>query len=159
MRTKRGKDPVQIQLIGRSRKLTQSATATSFLRGKIDGGLILWSTLFVWAITSTALFGLGYARSPHLQGSTNDPDFWFLIQGSVVQLLGLVISALLERKNGNLPVWRWVFPTGIAGVCSITAIPLYLVAPTEWSSFLSLAASSAQSFMVWQHFLSESASE
>lgn len=71
-----------------------------------------------------------------------------------MQLLGLLISALLEWKTGGLPKWRWVLPSAIAACCSIIAIPLYLILPTEWSSFLSLVAGATQSFMVLQYFLS-----
>jgi chromate transport protein ChrA len=136
---------------------TQPGTTTGLLGGKIDGAFILWSALFSCAVTSIAFFALGYANSPHLQGTTNDADFWFLIQATIMQLLGLIVSALLERKSGGLPKWRWALPTAIAGACSITAIPLYLVVPTEWSSFLSLVAGATQSFMVLQYFLSSSA--
>lgn len=152
-RTITHKEPVQTQ-IASSTKATQSDVTAGLLEGKIDGAFILWLALFGCAVTSTAFFALGYAHSLHLRGTTKDADFWFLIQATIMQLLGLVVSALLERKSGGLPKWRWVLPTAIAGACSITAIPLYLVVPTEWSSFLSLVAGATQSFMVLQHFLS-----
>lgn len=159
LKTMNSKGLVQVQATGRPRTTAQSAPGNKFLRGKINGAFVLWLTLFACAVTSTAFFALGYAHSPHRQGSINDPDFWFLVQSSIVQLLGLVVSARLEWKNVNLSKWRWVLPTVIAGVCSIMAIPCYLVAPTEWSSFLSLVAGSTQSFMVWQHLLSQNVSE
>jgi hypothetical protein len=147
------KKPIYIQLAG-STEANQSDITSGLLGGKTDGAFILWSTLFGCAVTCTVFFALGYAHSPHLQGTTNDADFWFLIQSTIVQLLGLVVSALIERKSGGLPKWRWALPTAIAGACSIIAIPLYLVVPTEWSSFLSLVAGATQSFMILQHFLS-----
>jgi hypothetical protein len=157
-RTRSDKDPIKTLLISSPGKAVQSAAATKSSRNRIDGAIILWSTFFGSAVTSVAFFALGYAHSPHIQGSTSDPDFWFLAQGCITQILGLAASALLEWKSGNLPKWRWVLPTGIAGLCSITAAPLYVVAPTEWSSFLALVASAAQSFMILQHFLSGSPS-
>lgn len=91
-------------------------------------------------VISIALFAIGYACSPYVKGTTNDADFWFLAQAAVMQCLGLCVSALLEEENGDTPLVRWAVPAAIAAICSFTAIPIYLVAPTEWSSFLSLTA-------------------
>jgi hypothetical protein len=121
-----------------------SKTATTF---------ILWLVVFSCAVAPAALFALGYSRSLHLPGTADDADFWFLIQATLVQVQGLVVSALLERKRGRLPRWRWAIPAVIAAICSIMAIPLYLSVPKEWSSFLSLVAGITQSFMILQLFL------
>lgn len=105
------------------------------------------------AIANIAFFALGYSRSSHVSGSTKDADFWFLAQASTTQFLGLTAFALLECKDDKLPKWRWALPTVIAGLCSIMATPLYVVAPTEWSTFLASAANSVQTFLILQHFL------
>jgi hypothetical protein len=104
-------------------------------------------------VAPAALFALGYSRSLHLQGTIDDADFWFLIQATLVQVQGLVVSALLGQKRGRLPRWRWAIPAAVAAVCSVMAIPLYLSVPKEWSSFLSLVAGTTQSFMILQLFL------
>ncbi|ORY15962.1 hypothetical protein BCR34DRAFT_143714 [Clohesyomyces aquaticus] len=143
----------QVEAASRLKKATQSESTAKTFVSKRDGAIILWSTFFGCAVTSTALFALGYAHSPHLQGSTHDADFWFLIQTTTMQLLGLGASALLGWNSGDIPKWRWALPTGIAGACSITAIPIYLVVPTEWSTFLSLVAGGTQSFLLLQQFL------
>jgi hypothetical protein len=104
-------------------------------------------------VAPAALFALGYSRSFHLQGTANDADFWFLIQATLMQVQGLVVSALLERKRGRLSKWRWAFLAAVAAACSIAAIPFYLTVPKEWSAFLSLVAGTTQSFMTLQLFL------
>jgi hypothetical protein len=145
--------PVQNQFARKSTKFTQSNTIAAKLGRIVDRTFLLCLILFSCIVTSTAMFALGYAHSPHLKGTINDADFWFLIQAAIMQLLGISVSALLERESGNLPKWRWVFPTAIAGTFSVIAVPLYLAVPTEWSSFLSLTAGATQSFMILQHFL------
>jgi hypothetical protein len=148
--TKRDDKLSQIQLASRPRKATEPDTTA---RSKIANAFILWLVFISCAVAPAALFALGYSRSLHLQGTANDADFWFLIQATLVQIQGLVVSALLERKRGRLPRWRWAIPAAIAGACSIVAIPLYLTVPKEWSSFLSLVAGTTQSFMILQLFL------
>lgn len=154
LRKRSDKELVQVQPASRSRKETEPGTTGGPRGVKIVSAFILWIAFFSCAVISIALFALGYGRSPHLQGTASDPDFWFLIQATFMQILGLVVSALLERNRGGLPTWRWGLPTAIAGACSIMAIPLYLTAPKEWSSFLSLVAGATQSFMTLQLFCS-----
>lgn len=120
---------------------------------KIAKTIILWLVVVSCAVAPAPLFALAYTRSLHLPGTANDADFWFLVQATLVQVQGLVVSALLERKRGRLPSWRWAIPAAIAGACSIGAIPFYLTVPREWSSFLSLVAGTTQSFMILQLFL------
>jgi hypothetical protein len=148
--TKRDDKSSRIQTAGRPRKATEPDKTTG---SKIANVFILWLVVFSCAVAPAALFALGYSRSLHLQGTANDADFWFLIQSTLVQVQALVVSALLERKRGRLPRWRWAIPAAIAAACSIVAIPLYLTVPKEWSSFLSLVAGTTQSFMVLQLFL------
>ncbi|KAH7416910.1 hypothetical protein BKA64DRAFT_656489 [Cadophora sp. MPI-SDFR-AT-0126] len=132
---------------------TQHAAAVQPAKDMKDHALILWLTYFCCAITSVGFYALGYSHSLHIAGSTNDPDFWFLMQGCVSQLLGLAASALLEWKSGGYQKWRWRLPMGIAVLCSVLATPLYVLVPTEWSSFLTFITSTTQSFILLQHFL------
>jgi hypothetical protein len=84
----------------------QSPTAISSLVNEMDGTLILWLTFLGSTVASVAFFAIGYAHSPHIQGSLNDPDFWFLAQCSVMQIMGLATTALLEWNSGSLSKWR-----------------------------------------------------
>lgn len=153
-RIKTGKESVRNPLSSMTAKTNQPFKITVILGRKVDGTFVLWLALFCGIFASVPLFVQGHALSPHEKGTTNDADFWFLKQASIMQLLGSIVSALLESRNGELPRWRWVLPSIIAAACSVTASPLYLLVPTEWSAFLSLIAGDTQSFMVLQHFLS-----
>jgi hypothetical protein len=126
---------------------------TERYKSRVSDTLNISLMSLVSAITNIAFFALGYSRSPHVPGSTKDADFWFLAQASTTQFLGLTAFAFLECKRDKLPKWRWALPTGIAGLCSIMATPFYVVAPTEWSTFLASVASAVQTFMILQHFL------
>jgi hypothetical protein len=140
----------QIQIASTPRNATESDTTDG---SQIANVFIWWLVVVVCAVAPAALFALGYSRSPHLKGTANDADFCFLIQDTMMQVQGLVVSALLEQKRGCLPGWRWAIPATIAAACSILAIPLYLTVPKEWSSFLTLVAGTTQSFMMLQLFL------
>jgi hypothetical protein len=139
----------QTQIASRSSKATEPDTTAGSKAANIFI-FILWTGVITNALALPVFFTLGYSRSLHLQGTTNDADFYFLIQATLVQVQSLVNSALLERKRGHLPKWRWAIPAAIAAGCSTMAIPLYLTVPKEWSSFLSLVAGTIQSFMILQ---------
>jgi hypothetical protein len=144
---------VQVEYVGTERNGKQVTEPNTTAGSKMANAFILWLVVFSCAVAPAALFALGYSRSLHLQGTANDADFLFLIQATLVQVQGLVVSALLERKRSRLPRWRWAIPAAVATACSIVAIPLYLSVPKEWSTFLSLVAGTIQSFMILQLFL------
>jgi hypothetical protein len=120
----------------------------------MDNTVLLWWTLFICVVASTVFFAAGHARSPHKKGTTKDADFWFLAQSSTMQLLGIVVTALLEWRDGRISVTAWIGPATVAGICSVSAIPTYLILPTEWSSLLGAIAGGIQTFLVLQHFVS-----
>lgn len=141
---------MQTQLASGPRNATEPDTLAESKNAKV---FISWSAVVFCALLPIPLFSFGYSRSLHVQGTTSDADFWFLILATLTQIQGLAVSALLEWKRDCLPKWRWATPAAVAGACSIVAIPLYVLVPKEWSSFLSLAAGMTQSFMISQFFL------
>ena len=147
------KEQIQVQPTGSVKNESETDVLIAFNESKRFKTLIFWSAFFTYAVVSPAMFTLGYSRSLHLRGTANDPDFWFLIQATCIQLLGLTVSALVERKRGSLPKWRWCLPAAIAGACAISSIPLYILVPREWSSYLSAIAGMTQTFMALQYFL------
>jgi hypothetical protein len=151
--TKGEKRQMQTQSAGNGKNGTESSVPISSIESERFSAFILWSAFFACTAISTASFAIGYGSSVHLPGKADDPDFWFLIQATCVQLLGLVVSALIERRRASLPTWRWCLPTAIAGACAIGSIPLYILVPKEWSSFLSTVAGTTQTFMALQFFL------
>jgi hypothetical protein len=133
---------------------TGQSPNTQFPALVADRAALLWWILFIYIVVSFVSFAIGYNSSSHEKGATEDADFWFLVQNTTMQLLGLIITALPGWRDGKLPKPRWVFPAAVAGISFILAIPLILVLPKEWSSLLCTVAGGLQTFMVLQHFVS-----
>ncbi|RFU30321.1 hypothetical protein B7463_g5999, partial [Scytalidium lignicola] len=94
---------------------------------------------------------IAWKQSPHLAGRRSDADFWFLIQNSILQVVGLltIVASLLTRSRLPRQPWFWTWGfVGMSSACALAAIPLYLVVPTEWSATVSFAGSAAQAFVV-----------
>ncbi|ENH72267.1 hypothetical protein FOC1_g10004505 [Fusarium oxysporum f. sp. cubense race 1] len=119
---------------------TQSGTFTT----------ILWLTFVGTTLSNVWTFALAYNYSDHTPGTTKDADFWFLMQSCITQGFTLIISGIPLKADPRLRKRTWVPPMLLALVCTIIAPPLYLAAPTEWSSFVGLVATGIQAFMVLQ---------
>lgn len=70
-----------------------------------------------------------------------------------MQLLGVLIVILSLMATARLHsqpwFWMWFFSIASAG-CSVSAIPLYLYLPAEWSAIVAWMGSAAQAFVVLQ---------
>ncbi|KAF5543343.1 salicylate hydroxylase [Fusarium mexicanum] len=119
---------------------TQSGTFTT----------ILWLTFIGTTLSNVWTFALAYNYSDHAPGITKDADFWFLMQSCITQGFTLIISGIPLRADPRLRKRTWVPPMFLALICTVIAPPLYLTAPTEWSSFVGLVAGGIQAFMVLQ---------
>ncbi|KAF4502482.1 salicylate hydroxylase [Fusarium agapanthi] len=119
---------------------TQSGTFTT----------ILWLTFIGTTLSNVWTFALAYNYSEHTPGTTKDADFWFLMQSCITQGFTLIISGIPLRADPRLRKRTWVPPMFLALICTVIAPPLYLTAPTEWSSFVGLVAGGIQAFMVLQ---------
>ncbi|KAH7171666.1 hypothetical protein DER46DRAFT_677233 [Fusarium sp. MPI-SDFR-AT-0072] len=119
---------------------TQSGTFTT----------ILWLTFVGTTLSNVWTFALAYNYSDHSPGTTKDADFWFLMQSCITQGFTLIISGIPLKADPRLRKRTWVPPMLLALVCTVIAPPLYLAAPTEWSSFVGLIATGIQGFMVLQ---------
>jgi hypothetical protein len=104
----------------------------------------------VTTVAGVPIFALGYRYSEHKPGTTEDADFWFLIQASAIQMLSISMSCIPLYNTSQLPKRVWIPLTIIALLCTLLAIPLYAYLPTEWSNFLSMVGASIQAFMVLQ---------
>ena len=112
----------------------------------------LWWMLFIGGAISLISSAVGFAYSRPSKGNTKDAEFWFLVQSTTMQLLGLGIAALLEWREDAMPKHRWAVPAAIACFLAVLAIPLYLMLPTKWSSLSCVVASGLQPFLMLQHF-------
>ncbi|KAI4199778.1 MAG: hypothetical protein LQ350_004405 [Teloschistes chrysophthalmus] len=110
----------------------------------------LWATFSSNICLTIPFLWKAYQFSPHTRGTPQDSDFWFLVQSSVSQSIGLLIAALGLWKLKSTPLWVWLSPTVMAAICNMLTMPLYLFAPTEWSSFCAVVAGAIQSFMILQ---------
>ncbi|KAF5237443.1 hypothetical protein FANTH_10805 [Fusarium anthophilum] len=119
---------------------TQSGTFTT----------ILWLTFIGTTLSNVWTFALAYNYSDHTPGTTKDADFWFLMQSCITQGFTLIIAGIPLRADPRLRKRTWVPPMFLALICTVIAPPLYLTAPTEWSSFVGLVAGGIQAFMVLQ---------
>ncbi|KAF5715797.1 hypothetical protein FGLOB1_2834 [Fusarium globosum] len=111
---------------------------------------ILWLTFIGTTLSNVWTFALAYNYSDHKPGTTKDADFWFLMQSCITQGFTLVISGIPLWSDPRMQKRTWVPPMLLALICTIIAPPLYLTAPTEWSSFVGLIATGIQAFMVLQ---------
>jgi hypothetical protein len=70
-----------------------------------------------------------------------------------MQLLGNMTLIIPTISNARLVEQAWLWTWMLAGtstVCTIMAVPLYLYAPTEWSSAVSFAGNVMQAFVTLQ---------
>ncbi|KAF5981977.1 hypothetical protein FBULB1_4479 [Fusarium bulbicola] len=111
---------------------------------------ILWLTFIGTTFSNVWTFAFAYNYSDHTPGTTKDADFWFLMQNCITQGFTLIISGILLRADPRLRKLIWVPPMLLALICTIIAPPLYVNAPTEWSSFVGFLAGGIQGFMVLQ---------
>ena len=96
---------------------------------------------------------LAWVSAPHLRGTTNDADFWSLLQGSIIQIQSILVIVVSIWTREDLSFkgwfWTWVF-LALSCFCPVAAVPLYVYVPTEWSTAVSFLGAVAQGFMVLQ---------
>ncbi|CAK7217483.1 hypothetical protein SCUCBS95973_003168 [Sporothrix curviconia] len=110
---------------------------------------LIWLVL-VTTVSNTITFALSYNYSTHERGAWRDADFWALVQQAITQLIGLAITMVPLAKNPSVPPWAWQAPSLFIGLLTAVSIPLYLFAPTEWSSFTMLVGGAIQTFLTLQ---------
>lgn len=144
-------DPVTPR-ISDEKTIFQHESRSTFPRWIQDRTTRLWWMLFIGGAISLISSAVGFAYSRPSKGSTKDAEFWFLVQSTTMQLLGLGIAALLEWREDAMPKHRWAVPAAIACFLAVLAVPLYLMLPTKWSSLACVIASGLQPFLMLQHF-------
>src|SRR5271163_3428202 len=95
-------------------------------------------------------------QPPHTEvGSTSDADFWYLIQGSVMSVLGnLILVVPLLKKSWLSPAYSmmWLF-FGLGLASAIISICIYPFLNPGWSaigSFLGSIASTVSALVLTQ---------
>lgn len=99
--------------------------------------------------------GLAQWHTPSQVGSYNNGNLYQVISGSIIQLLGAGILICPISSSASLlgmpRIWTCVL-AGTSIICTMTAIPLYLVVvvPTAWSGLLSFHGGAAQTLVLLQ---------
>ncbi|PMD45539.1 hypothetical protein L207DRAFT_257321 [Hyaloscypha variabilis F] len=108
---------------------------------------------FVNLLVAIPFTALAFRAASNLPGTTNDEDFWFLLQSISTQVLGLLTVVLSLRNSNELSsrTWFWICSLmGLALLCSLASAPLYLVLPTQWSSVCGIFSNAVQAFALLQ---------
>ncbi|KAI8627438.1 hypothetical protein F5Y19DRAFT_179147 [Xylariaceae sp. FL1651] len=113
------------------------------------GYMVFWLTVLA-VLINIPTFTLVYHYSSHEAGTAQDDDFWSQLQSSVMQIIALVIASKSLWQKNSLRRWTWIIPTVVSFVSAALAVPLYVVAPKEWSAFLSMVSTAVQAFIVAQ---------
>jgi hypothetical protein len=92
-----------------------------------------------------------WMNSTNAKGSSKDVDFYLLIQGSIMSVLGIFTGIYPSLQKPKTVADWWVFTLAILGcICAMIAIPMYLYLPTIWSAFPSFLSMAIQCFMAMQ---------
>jgi hypothetical protein len=62
-------------------------------------------------------------------GSWAEKDFFFLLQGNIMQVFGLVVTAISLAKNKSVPVAAWALPSVLTLVLTCASPLLYRFVP------------------------------
>ena len=119
--------------------------------------ILATATTFAIAISVIPL-GLAFHNSTRdAPGSTSDSDFWLLIESSLMQILGLVTTTVINIVPRLREPHVWVWPKVLVGCIAVLGLDCALAAPVLYvrfcpiySALVSFLASAAQACMVLQ---------
>lgn len=88
---------------------------------------------------------LAWRASTNIPGTTEDADFYLLLQTAIMQLLGIFTALYPSTKGRNITAWIWAQAFAIGGaLCTVGSVPMYLYLPTMWSALASFFGAVAQ---------------
>ena len=119
--------------------------------------ILATATTFAIAISAIPL-GLAFHKSTNnAPGSTSDSGFWLLIENSLMQILGLVTTTVINIVPRLRESHVWVWPKVLVGCIAVLGLDCALAAPVLYvrfcpiySALVSFLASAAQACMVLQ---------
>jgi hypothetical protein len=110
---------------------------------------VLWVNFAALTVASLSFLGLGFFYSSGATGQWRDPDFWFLLQSTAVQLGGLFITARsFERVSG----YDWAAGSA-AAMFALIAPVLYVKAPSQYSMLSSAVGGVFQALLIQQRYV------
>lgn len=107
--------------------------------------LVALSLICFMIATIPLMRGFAISAQENSIGTTQDADFYYLIQGNVMTVLGnflMVIPLLKESWFSPTYIWMWTFMLMSLLMCGVS-VGLYLVVQTGWSSMVAFFASVA----------------
>lgn len=120
---------------------------------------VILATASTFAIAISVIpLGLAFHNSiRNAPGSTSDSDFWLLIENSLMQILGLVTTTVINIVPRLRERHVWVWPKVLIGCIAVLGLDCALAAPVLYvrfcpiySALVSFLASAAQACMVLQ---------
>ncbi|KAI8633516.1 hypothetical protein F5Y19DRAFT_413953 [Xylariaceae sp. FL1651] len=139
-----------------------SATRSNELPSKVakayPGNVDVVESYFGFAIPVICLLScipiaLAWTHSDPNVGTVADANFYQLIAGSILQVLGLgtTLYPTLFHSKLSRPSWflTW-FLAAISLIFTILSIPLYVLLPTAWSTVIAFAGTAAQPLILLQ---------
>lgn len=112
--------------------------------------LILWITFFSTVVCGGPMLAYAWNFSDRQPGSWAEEDFFFLLQGNIMQVFGLVVTAISLAKNRSVLVAAWALPSVFTLILTCTSPLIYCLVPKWWSSSCTLVAASIEAFLVLQ---------
>lgn len=83
------------------------------LTARIQYNPTTFAVMAILVITAAGLTAKGWEASPHEAGTTQDADFWFLLQSSLMQIAGMVLVLFSLARDPNMRLqsrlWSWWF--------------------------------------------------
>jgi hypothetical protein len=104
------------------------------------------------SVVSGSLAVLSYLKATQQTGTTQDADFFSLIQNSLVQISSIWTVMLTLRKTRlkmHARIYTW-FPAVFGLLPAAVAVPMYVSIPTWWSTLLFAASGISQYFVTLQ---------
>ncbi|KAI3317225.1 hypothetical protein HD806DRAFT_515805 [Xylariaceae sp. AK1471] len=96
---------------------------------------------------------LAWIHSDPNVGTVGDANFYQLVAGSVVQLLGLgtmIYPTVFHSRLARTPwFWTWFLAT-VSLTCTVLSIPFYVLFPTAWSMVIAFTGTVAQPLILLQ---------
>lgn len=112
--------------------------------------LVALVLIFFTAAIVPGYKGFAISMQSDTPGSTADPDFWYLVQNSIMAVLGNITMVIpLLGRSWFLPAYglMWMFFT-LGLVFAVTAVTIYPLFNPGWSSMISFFGSVASAASV-----------
>ncbi|SCV57289.1 uncharacterized protein FFB14_15063 [Fusarium fujikuroi] len=102
-----------------SKASASKAAATDRNIGPKAFSIMLWTAFIVTVICSGPMLAYAWNFSDRKLGLWAEEDFFFLLQGCIMQIFGLCVVAFPLMRTKTVPAAAWALPSGCAVVLTI----------------------------------------